>query len=180
MIFRCATASNVRAVVVAHVRRAVGPRLEVRGGREHREIEAVPFAQPAVVRRHRFQPLLMSDRDAPQHFPVEERTERADPGVVPERRERLADAHHVGFGDADVQRPPLIDSARRRPRGRWSSPDRRRSTPRADRAQTPSSRRDDVAGRVLLRSDRARGSSAASYSMRLFARRHARRSRRDR
>ena len=61
--------------------------------------------------------------------------------LVAERRERLADAHHVGFGDADVQRAPLIDGgdaglepARRRQVGidRDDAP---------DRARTPSSPR---------------------------------------
>ena len=95
-------------VVVAHVRRAVGARFEVRGGGEHREVEAVPFAEPAVRRGHRLHALLMADCDAAQHLPVVERAERADPGVAAERGKRLADAHHVGLGDADVQRAPLI------------------------------------------------------------------------
>ena len=51
----------------------------------------------------------MADGDAPHDLPVEERAERADPRLIAERGERLADAHHVRLGDADVQRPALID-----------------------------------------------------------------------
>ena len=53
----------------------------------------------------------MTDGNPPQHLPVEERAERAHPGVVAERGERLADQHHVGFGDTDVQGAALIDRA---------------------------------------------------------------------
>ena len=93
----------------------------------------------------------MADGDAAQHLPVVERAERADPGVGAERGKRLADAHHVGFGHADVQGAPLIDggdagleAARRRQVG-------------VDRHHARIARkhlhrgRDDVAGRVFLR-----------------------------
>jgi hypothetical protein len=98
------------AVVVAHVGRAVRARFEVRARCEHGEIEAVPFAQPPIRSADRFEPFLMTHCDSTHHFPVVERAERADPGVAAERRERLADAHHVGLGHAHVQCAPLIDN----------------------------------------------------------------------
>ncbi len=111
MIFRWPDAVEDGDIVVAHVGGAVGARLEIRGRGEESEVEAVAFAEPAIARFHCLQPLLMAHRDAAQHLPIEERTEGADPGVVAESGERLANAHHVGFGDADVQGAILIHRA---------------------------------------------------------------------
>ncbi len=96
-------------IVVAHVRRAVGASLEVGGRGQHREVEAVSLAEPAGGGAHGLEPFLVTDGDAPKHLPVEERAERANPGLVAESGEGFADAHHVRFGDTDVQRPALID-----------------------------------------------------------------------
>src|SRR5262245_61773627 len=51
----------------------------------------------------------MADSDAAENLPVEEWTERADPGVAAKGSERLADEHQVRLGDTDVQRTRLID-----------------------------------------------------------------------
>src|SRR5271156_3569017 len=86
-----------RAVVVAHMRGAVGAGFEVcRGGKEG-EVEAMAFAQPTVGRIDRFLPLLGSDGNATQYLPIEERTEGAHPRVITQRSECLADQHHVGL-----------------------------------------------------------------------------------
>ena len=119
------------------------------------------LSQPSAA-ADRFEPLLVADGDAPHHLPVEERAEGADPGLIAERGEGLADAHHVGFGDADVQRAALVDrgdagfeAARRRQIG----VDRyHRRVPREDLHRGS----DDVAGRVLFRGVEHAAACAAS------------------
>ena len=58
MIFKWRDAIEDRDVVVAHVGGAVGAGFEIRRGGQESQIEAMSFAQPAVGRIHRFQPLL--------------------------------------------------------------------------------------------------------------------------
>ena len=108
------------------------------------------LSQPSAA-CHRFDAFLMPDGDPAQHLPVEERAERADPGVAAQRGEGLADAHHVGLGDADVERAALVDggdtgfeAAGRREIG-IDGHDTRISGEHLHRE------RDDVAGRVFLR-----------------------------
>ena len=74
------------------------------------QVQTVAGAQPAILCFHRLQPLLVPNRDAPHHLPVEERTESAAPRVIAERGEGLADQHHVGFGNSGVHGARLIHS----------------------------------------------------------------------
>ena len=96
-----------RDIVVAHVGRAVGPGFEIRRGGQKGQVQPVSFAQPAAG-GDGLQALLIAHGDPAQHLPIEEGTEGADPGVVAEGGVRLADIHHVGFGNAYVERPALV------------------------------------------------------------------------
>src|SRR5260370_39914728 len=51
----------------------------------------------------------MPYRDAAENLPIEKGEDRADPSVVAQGREGFTDAHHVGFRDAYIQRPTVID-----------------------------------------------------------------------
>ena len=97
------------------------------------------FAQPAIRGRDRFEPLLWPTAMRRSTFQSKNGQNVLTQVLKPEGGERLADAHHVGFGDADVQRAPSDRRRRRPPRARWSWPDRNRSRRRADRGRRPSS-----------------------------------------
>src|ERR1035441_4580161 len=90
-------------VVVAHMSRAIGARLKVRRSGQEGDVQSMSLTQPSSFRFHRFESLLLTDSDAPQYLPVEERAERAAPYVGAQRRERLRHQHHVRFRQAGVQ-----------------------------------------------------------------------------